>query len=971
MVAKTAPRKKLIEVSIPLEIINRESAKEKQIKVGKPASLHNYWAPRPLAACRAVLFAQLVDDPSACLAEFPTKAAQDAERDRLHKLIAALVPWESSNNEVILNEARYEIARSAARARGDKLPSIAQMNPQKIIDYLQQNVLPIYDPFCGGGSIPLEAQRLGLRAMGSDLNPVAVLISKALVEFPPKFAGHKPVNAEVNELRQWRGAQGLADDVRYYGRWMREQAEKKIGHLYPKVKLKDGKDATVIAWLWARTVPSPDPRAVGVHVPLASSFLLSAKEGKEAIIKPIVDRAKMNWSFEVDERPTTHDIEAAKKGTVDRKGGVCLLTGTPIPFAYIRDHAKKHGLPPKLMAVVVEGSRGRKYLSPIPEHEHIPALNPSEDVSAIQQPISHWPGRTNVVEYGLDSFEKLFTGRQLVSLATFSDLVIEVRQKVLTDATAHWTGDHLHDLRGLAEGGLGPAAYADLIATYAAFCVDRSAQTNSTVCRWASNIQKLQPGFDRQAVPMVWDFGEANIFGASTGSWSNTIKHVSNALEVWGSSIGGAQIFQADAAAPFSSEETIISTDPPYYDNIGYADLADFYYVWLRRSLNEQYPEIFRRLQTPQSQELIAKSYRDNRKPSSVEENLCAALSPAERAEVFFLEGMKLALRNIVRTSDNAPSCIYYAFKQAEVSADGILSKGWASFLQAVVDTGLSVYATWPIRSEHSSRSITLNSNALASWIVLVCRRRDSSASSITRADFLRALRREMPAALGEIRRAGVGPTDIQQAAIGPGIGMFTRHAQVLNTDGTPMLVKDALKLINQVREEITAPATGEYDPETLFALDWFAAKGFEKGRSGDAIVMTNAVDVSLDGINSAGFFLADGGVARLLKREELPDDWDPAEDNRVTVWEACQHLIKRLRAEDGGIDAAAILYNRLGALAEPAHALARRLYDICEQNQWAAEGYVYNQLHQEWDTIEKRAAALGEAGRARDLFSR
>jgi putative DNA methylase len=420
--------------------------------------------------------------------------------------------------------------------------------------------------------------------------------------------------------------------------------------------------------------------------------------------------------------------------------------------------------------------------------------------------------------------------------------------------------------------------------------------------------------------------------------------------------LGTGSIQQRAAQANAFTAPTVISTDPPYYDNINYADLSDYFYVWLRRAAHKLHPDLFRRVVTPKNEELVAAPYRHGGK---------------DKADKFFLEGMKTALKAVAKATSDEPAAIYYAFKQAEAATDGLTSAGWAAFLQAVVDSGLVIDGTWPVRSERSARTNAADANALASSIVLVCRCRDAAAPTITRADFLRALRREMPAALAEIRHAGVGPTDIQQAAIGPGIGIFTRQSQVLNTDGTPMLVRDALKLINQVREEITAPATGEYDPETLFALDWFAAKGFEKGRSGDAIVMTNAVDVSLDGMNAAGFFLADGGVARLLKRDELPDDWDPTEDGPATVWEACQHLIKRLRAEDGGIDAAAALYNRLGSRAEPAHALARRLYDICEQKQWATEGYVYNQLHQEWDTIEKRAATLAEAGHARDLFSR
>jgi putative DNA methylase len=956
MAAQTAPRKKLIEVSIPLEAINKESAREKSIRHGHPSTLHLWWARRPLAACRAVLFAQLVDDPSACTEEFPTKEAQQAERDRLHRLIAALVPWEASKNETILNEARYEIARSVARGRDHKLPPIDQMKPQQIIDYLQKNAPPVCDPFSGGGSIPLEAQRLGLKAIGSDVNPVAVLIGKALIEFPPKFAGRKPVNPEVNELHQWKGAQGLADDVRHYGRWMRAEAEKKIGHLYPKVKLKDGKtDATVIAWLWARTVSSPDPRAKRAHVPLASSFVLASKAGREVIVKPQVDRAKMTWTFEIDDKPSNAAIEAAKKGTKAARGAnfVCLLTGAAIDDTHVKSEAMAGRMGAALMAIVAEGNRNRIYLAPTAEHVKAAAVDAPE-VPEVDQPLPHDPRAIWCTLYGLDRFTKLFTPRQLVALMTFSDLVTETRERVLAHAKKHWSGAHTNDTHRLADGGLGPVAYADMVATYIGLSISKMADAQSSLVRWKPSMDQAIATFGRQALPMVWDYAESNPFAGMAGDPMVSLKNMMRVLDELQTFLTGTIELRDAQQDAFS--EAIFATDPPYYDNIGYADLSDFFYVWLRRTLSEIHPELFRRVLTPKREELVASPYRHGSK---------------DQAEEFFLKGMKRALTGIAKATVASPTTMYYAFKQSEASEDGVTSAGWASFLQAVVESGFAVDGTWPMRSELSNRMIAAETNALASSIVLVCSRRDIGAPIVTRADFLRALRREMPAALAEIRRAGIGPTDIQQAAIGPGIGIFTRHAQVFNTDGTPMQVKDALKLINQVREEITAPTTGEYDPETLFALDWFAVKGFEKGRSGDAIVMTNAVNISLDGMNSAGFFLADGGFARLLKREELRDDWDPATDHRATVWEACQHLIKRLRAENGGIDAAAALYNRLGSRAEPAHALARRLYDICEQNQWATEGYVYNQLHQEWDTIEKRAATLAGAGRATDLFSR
>ena len=686
-------------------------------------------------------------------------------------------------------------------------------------------------------------------------------------------------------------------------------------------------------------------------MPLASSFVLSAKDGREVIVKPVVDRAKMTWEFEIDNKPSKADTEAAKAGTVDRRGGICLLTGTPMPFTYIRQEGKAGRMSVRLMAIVAEGTKARIYLPPNDEHIKVALVSPP-DVPELEQGLPDNPRDFKTPNYGMSQWKDLFTARQLVALTTFSDLVMAARDMVLADARKRWTGSHSDDTGRLADGGLGPVAYADAVATYLGMGVSKLSAAQSSIGVWKPSMVQAIGAFGRQAIPMTWDFPESNIFNGMAGDLETTLKNMARVLDGAVPASEGV-IVNASVATAQLPQVVVISTDPPYYDNIGYADLSDFFYVWLRRTCQSLHPDLFRRVLTPKVDELVATPYRHGGR---------------EQAEKFFLEGMKVALTRISDATLQSPTTVYYAFKQSEVSEDGVTSAGWATFLQAVTDSGLAIDGTWPVRSELVT-ALKADENALASSIVLVCRRRVTDASSMTRADFLRTLRREMPEALAEIRRAGVGPTDIQQAAIGPGIGIFTRHVQVLNTDGTPLLVKDALKLVNQVREEITSHGDAEYDSETRFALDWFAAKGFEKGRSGEAINMTNAVDVSLDGMNAAGFFEASGGSARLLKRDELADDWEPSAENSATVWEACQYLIKGLTAEDGGIDAAATLYNRLGALAEPAHALARRLYDMCEQKQWASEGRVYNQLHQEWAVIEKRAAELAET-RA-DLFSR
>jgi len=941
-------RKKLIEVSIPLEAVNAASAREKSIRHGHPSTLHLWWARRPLAACRAVLFAQLVDDPSAWPDRFPTEEEQDAERRRLHKVIERMVPWEASNDEAILNEARFEIARSVAWSLGEEPPP--KDDPKAILDYLQTKAPPVYDPFSGGGSIPLEAQRLGLRAYGSDLNPVAVLIGKALVEIPPKFAGLPPVNPEARANkdlvgRPWKGAQGLAEDVRYYGRWMRDEAEKRIGHLYPKAKLPDGTEATVIAWLWARTVRSPDPRAKGAMVPLVSSFMLSTKEGRKAWVEPVIDpSAPDGWRFEVKSGALSKaDEEKLKKGTVARSGGgTCILTNAPMPFSYLRQEASAGRFGDRLMAIVAEGNRSRTYLSPSSEQEQFARVSHPE-VPEVE--ISHWPGRTNVVEYGMRTFASLFTPRQLVALTTFSDLVGEAREKVLMAAS---TAD-LPDTPPLHEGGHGAAAYADAVATYLAFAVSRMADRHSSLTRWDSNptgyAPKIANTFSRQALPMVWDHTEGNPFSSSSGNFEDATVWIEKNIQTLGTT-GAGEVHLIDATKnSFPVRPIIISTDPPYYDNIGYADLSDYFYFWLRRSLGSVWPDLFRRLVTPKAEELVATPYRHGSK---------------ESAETFFMRGMSSALTGMREAAtDEEPLTVYYAYKQSEIVEDGIFSAGWTSFLQATVDSGLAVDGTWPVRTELSNRLIAKDSNALSSSIVLVCRKRSADAPVITRAEFARLLKRELPQAIEDIRKAGVGPVDMQQSIIGPGMGVFSRHARVLEDDDSAMTVKTALALINRAWEEIENELDVAFDAETQVALAWYASYGFDVRPSGELITLTTAKNTSDRALFESGVFRDLRGRVCLTAREDLPKNWTPAGDRHLTVWECVQHTARVLNAPDGGGAATARLVAQMGSLSADARKLAYRLFEIATNKGWAAEALVYNELAQEWPNLEDRASEI------------
>ena len=753
-------RKKLIEVALPLDAINKESAREKSIRHGHPSTLHLWWARRPLAACRAVLFASLVDDPSNDLPEEEAKV----ERDRLFGILEELVKWENSNDEGVLGRARAEIMRSTGG------------NPP-----------PVLDPFCGGGSIPLEAQRLGLEAHGSDLNPVAVLITKALIEIPPKFAGNPPVNPEsrdkIGNEGNWRGAQGLAADVRYYGKWMRDEAEKRIGHLYPKGP--DGE--TVIAWLWARTVRCPNP-ACGAAMPLVSSFWLSKKANKKAWVEPIVDRERKEVRFEVKKgEGVPPDPPKIGRGAKFR----CLVCDQASEEGHIKAEGKAGGMGQQLIAVVAEARRGREYLDPT--DEHVAAAEKAEPEWGPDQDLSGDTRWFSPPIFGMTTFADLFTHRQLVALTTFSDLVGEARERAEQDAVAAGLPD---DSVPLNDGGKGAQAYADAVATYLAFGVDRLADRSSTICGWDVGYTKVRNTFGRQAIPMTWDFAETNVFSSSTGNFLGAMEWVAEVAEVSSTAADGSAK-QVDATVAINGVEyPMISTDPPYYDNIGYADLSDFFYVWLRRSLGKVHPGIFGTLLVPKSAELVATPYRFG--------------GSRQKAQQFFEEGLGNAFARIrERAISDHPITVYYAFKQAESQGNGdgtmaVASTGWETMLEGLLATGFQITGTWPMRTEMSNRSIASGTNALASSIVLVCRPRLAEAPPATRQEFVRALRRELPEALSVMMAENVAPVDLAQATIGPGMAIYSRYSKVVEADGSPMRVRTALQIINQSLERLS-----------------------------------------------------------------------------------------------------------------------------------------------------------------------
>lgn len=925
----TAPKKKLIEVSLPLEAINAEAGREKNIRHGHPSTLHLYWARRPLAAARAVLFSQLVDDPSSRPNEFPTVEEQDAERARLHRLVERLVVWENIHDESLLAQARDEIRKSNDGA----LPAVL-------------------DPFAGGGSIPLEAHRLGLDANASDLNPLAVLINKALVEIPPKFAGRAPVFPGLSSTRLgWDHVEGLAADIRAYGEWMRDRAQERIGALYPKAVLPDGSRANVVAWIWARTVLCPNP-ACGIRMPLVKSWWLSKKKGDEAylsasVVEDPTSPAGRRIGFTVS-RDKAGAPTAANDGTVGRKGAQCVACGAGAPLTYVRSEAQAGRMGQQLMAIVAEANRKRVYLEPT--EEHVSAANidrPDSVPMGSLPPHSVSPNSNQTVRiYGFTDFADLFTNRQLVALTTFNSLVAEARSKIRADAgLAPWAP--VDEAEVEAEAG----AYADAVATYLAMGVSRLTDIANTLCRWENTKTQVRNLFGRQNIPMVWDFAEAPPFGTAAGSYLVSLGSLAKVVDALPAARDGL-VKQADASSRDYSN-LVVSTDPPYYDNIGYSDLSDFFYVWLRQSLQPIYPSLFSTVLVPKAEELVANPHRKGSKAA---------------AEKFFVDGFNRVFHHIragYEQEDQKLLTVYYAYKQQEANSEGASSTGWHTLLDGLIEAGWEITATWPMRTETSNRMIASGANALASSIVLACRPRPTNAPATTRRAFVAALKSELPEALRTLIQGSIAPVDLAQAAIGPGISVFSRYSRVREADGSDMSVKDALLLINSTLDEVIGEQESDFDPDTRFAVKWYRQYGWGQENSGIADQLARSSDTSISALERGGIFEAKGGKARLLSPSQLEEAWDAAADERVSVWEATVRLAA-VMAKDGADKVAELLPSvqtrvNLDAVKE----LGFLLFHEAEKKKDTKDAILFNGLVSAWGDVNEQARKYASTPRS------
>ena len=902
--------KKLIEVALPLDAINAASAREKSIRHGHPSTLHLWWARRPLATARAVIFASLVDAPSSHPELFPTKEEQDRERKRLFGIIERLVQWENINDKELFDEAYAEIKKYC----GDEVPTLL-------------------DPFAGGGAIPLEAQRLGLKAVAADLNPVAVMINKAMIEIPPKFADMPPVNpkdrsAMLGAESDWHGARGLAADVRYYGELLKQKAFEKIGHLYPKVKNPEtGEDATVIAWIWARTVKCPNP-ACGCDMPLVKSFVLSTKNGSEYYIEPQI----MDNHIEYVVKKGKCKIQ----GTIDRKGAKCLCCGEFLSFEGIRDISIEGGMKETLIGIVIEGENGRVYVSPNEEQSEIAVVERPLELRNIEMP-EHALG-FRVQNYGITTYGDLFSSRQLTMLDSLSKMLPTIGNIIREDCKKFLNDDDV----SLECHGKGSRAYAEAIFIYLSFVIDKMADYNSSVCSWHSSKLQIRNTFGRQAISMVWDFAEANPFSNSSGCFDNMLDWVYKALLALPNKLEG-NVIQCSAASDNGLRNIVVSTDPPYYDNIGYADLSDFFYMWLRNSLGNIYPSVLGTMKVPKNDELIANPFRfpkQSRKNNKVTYD-------KEKAKTFFENGMKDVCKNLYQYARNdVPVTIYYAFKQNDIDNEGVASSGWETMLNAIIDAGFSITGTWPVRTEMGARLRSYESNALASSIVLVCRKRESTGQVCSRKDFIRQLRSELVESIEKLQSASIAPVDMMQSAIGPGISVYSRYDHVIEADGSEMSVRTALQIINQELDAFFGGQSEGLDAESRFAVELFVQTGFDELDFGTADVLARAKNTSVAKVADTGAIISGRGKVRLAKREEMEDR--KAGDN--SSWINLQRLAFAMERE--GIRGCANLLKDTYGSNDVLKNLAYHMYQLAEEKHLSSEAGVYNNLVVSWNDI-------------------
>ncbi len=876
--------RKLIEVApfLPLDAISVAAKADKDKKTGTIKNVHKWFAPMPTPALRALIFSAVVDAPD-----------DDKEREGLLELVKRLVPADGNPPDAVtLDEAKAAIRKST----GGDLPTI-------------------FDPFCGGGSTLIEAQRLGLPAEGSDLNPVPVLITRTLTQLIPSVSGRAPLVGDPTQFGGISGGPltGLLADVQHYAERVRERVWNEVGHLYPS----GPNGETIIAWLWARTTVCPNP-ACGATMPLVTSTWISKRKNDTRGLVASPTGTGVEFSIAAAPSPAS--------GTVVRTGATCLNCGTTTPLGTIRDQAGREGLGTQLLCLAVDGASGRAYLAP--DTTTVPHSTASGDLDV------DLPERAlgfRVQAYGMRTQADIYTTRQLAMLDAFAEAIADVPEQAVADG--------------------GDATYAATVASILGLALGKLAQSNSTQVRWnvrSTGSSKAEPAFGRHAMPMVWDFTETNPFGGSVGDWLGQVNSVTGGIRSL--PLGDpSSVRRADARSTALElrKPVVIVTDPPYFDQIGYADLSDYFYVWHRKALRKVHPDLYATIVTPKDPELIATPYRHD--------------GSKEDAAEYFVNGFTDTFRSLKSALlPQHPILIVYAHQQEEKSSLGTASTGWDAMLEAVLDAGLVIEGTLPVHGSYKAKLISIGTNSLASYIVMVCRPRTGNANPGSIADLRAALRTRLPDAAKALLGSGESMVDIRQAAIGPGMEVFSQFSEIF--DGTdPITVRRALTIINEELGRILDEHLGEVDDETRWASQWYADHEFEVGEFDEGRKLANTYGLGMDGLVEAGIIESRRGKVRLLKRSELPTGWTG--DSRTPVWEACQHLVKALTdGPSAGERAAAELLAALGPLASGSRELAQYLTNLAIENGWTDDAIAYDSLVKSWPRIEQLSADVSTA---------
>jgi putative DNA methylase len=872
-------RRKLIEVALPLTAISAASKADKDRKTGTVRSVHKWFAPMPGPAIRALVLASVLDD-----SEDPQARLKDLS------LIESMVPADGGAPR------EEDLRRVRARLR-------------------QQDELPtIIDPFCGGGSTLVESQRLGLAAIGSDLNPVPTLISKILAELVPQFRDQSPLAPDSGRLPVLDTYGGVLHDLQYYAKLIQERVYKAVASAYPP-----GTDSFV-AWLWCRTVPCPNP-ACGRTAPLYGLTHLSKLKRDYAYLVPQVTEHGV-----VHRVATGPGVPQPPSKQAGKSRFICLACTTPFDQRYIRQQAQQGKMGLQLLADV-RAVDGRRVYS-----ADTPAAGGFGSPGMVEIPLVG-KAAMNVGLYGISTLAGLFTSRQAATLESFAAEIGRVQEDI---AAAGGSSAYVSVLQGLLSLALG-----------------KLAQSNCALVRWRidsrSGSAKAEPAFGTQAVPMLWDFAETNPFGASVGSWMLQVDGVAAAVRTLPKSGPPASVSLAAAQdmAPGREAHALLITDPPYFDQIQYADISDFFYYFHRAALREAFPALYGTVTTPKSVELVANPWRHG--------------GDADAARDHFVVGFQQALASLSKTTDpDLPKVVVYAAAQDEHGDDRAPSTAWESLLEAIVLAGLMVVATWPIFATGTTRQIGQGANALASYVVLVLRPRPEEAETVNRRAFLAALAAELPAALASLRHVAIPPMDLPQATIGPGMAVFTRYRQVMEPNGRSMSVGTALALINQVLDEVLTEQEGDFDSDTRFCLKWFSQYGWEEASSGTADSLARAANTSVAALDRGGVFRARAGRARLLAPAELSAGWDPVSDLRTSVWEGVVRIAQALEAL--GADEAARLMSaaRQRIDLDAARELTYLLYSICEKRGWTQTAALFNGLGTSWSDLSAVARVGG-----------